>query len=204
MSSSNCCFLTSIQISQDAGKVVWYSISWIFQFVVIHTIKGFSIVNEAEVGVFLELPCFPHDLMNVGNLIYGSSAFSGYSLYILEFSVHILLKPSLKDFEHNLASMWNVFNCMVVWKFFDIVLFWDWNENWSFPVLWPLLSFPNLLACWVQHSHSIIFRIWNSLNEIPSPPLALFIVLLPNAHLTSHSRMSGSRWMITPSCYPGP
>ena len=133
----------------------------------------------------------------------GSSAFSKSSLNIWNFSVHILLKPSLENFEHYFASMWNECNCVVVWAFFGIAFLWDWNETWYFPVLWPLLSFPNLLACWVQHSHSIIFRIWNSLNEIPSPPLALFIVLLPNAHLTSHSRMSGSRWMITDRDYLG-
>ena len=84
------------------------------QFVVICTVKGFSIVNEAEVDVFLEFPCFLYDPINVGNLIFGSSAFSKSSLYIWEFSVHILLKPSLKDFEHNLTSMGNERNCPVV------------------------------------------------------------------------------------------
>ena len=75
----------------------------------IHTVKGFSIVNEAEVDVFVEFSCFFYDLTDVGNLtanISGSSAFSKSSLYIWKFSVHILLKPSLKDFEHYLASMW--------------------------------------------------------------------------------------------------
>ena len=75
------------------------------QFVVIHIVKGFSIVNEVEVDVFLEFPCFFYDPVYVGNLISGSSAFSKSSLYIWNFSVHILLKPSLKDFEHNLAGM---------------------------------------------------------------------------------------------------
>ena len=65
-------------------------------------------------------------------------------------------------------------------------------------MLWPLLSFPHLLAYWVQHFHSIIFRIWNSSTGIPSPPLALFVVMLSKAHLPSHSRMSGSRWVIIP------
>ena len=87
--------------------MVWYS--HLFKnfphFVVIHTVKGFSIVNEAEVDIFLEFPCFLHDPINVGNLISGSSAFSKPSLCIWKFSVHILLKPSLKDFEHYLASM---------------------------------------------------------------------------------------------------
>ena len=71
----------------------------------IHTVKGFSVVNEAEVDVFLEFPCFLNDPMNVGNLISGSSAFSKSSLYIWKFSVHVMLKPSLKDFEHKLAGM---------------------------------------------------------------------------------------------------
>ena len=97
MSGSNCCFLTCIQISQEGGKVVWYS--QIFknfpQFVVIHTVKGFGIVNEAEVDVFLEFPCFLYDPTKVGNMISGSSAFSKSSLYIWKFSVHVLLKPSL-------------------------------------------------------------------------------------------------------------
>ena len=75
------------------------------QFAVIHTVKVFSVVNEAEVEVFLELPCFLHDPMSIGNLISGSSASLTPSLYIWKFSVHILLKPSLKDFEHKLASM---------------------------------------------------------------------------------------------------
>ena len=69
----------------------------------IHTVKGFGIVNKAEVDVFLELSCFFDDLMDVGNLISGSSACPKSSLYICKFSVHLLLKPSLKDFEHYLA-----------------------------------------------------------------------------------------------------
>ena len=107
MSSSNCGFLTCIQISQEAGKVVWYShlLKNFPQFVVIHTVKGFSVVNEAEVDVFFEFSCFFCDPMDVGNLISGSSAFSKSSSYIWKFSVHILLKPSLKDFEHYVANM---------------------------------------------------------------------------------------------------
>ena len=77
----------------------------IFQFVVIHTVKGFSIVREAEVGVFLKFPCFFYDPEYVGNLRSGSSAFSRSSLYIWKFSIHILLKSSLNDFEHNLAGV---------------------------------------------------------------------------------------------------
>ena len=84
------------------------------QFIVIHTVKGLSVVNEAEVDAFLEFLCFLHDLTNVGNLISGSSAFSKLSLYIWEFSIHILLKSRLKDFEHNLTSMLNERNCAIV------------------------------------------------------------------------------------------
>ena len=75
------------------------------QFVVIHTVKGLSILNEAEVDVFLEFPCFFYDPSNVGNLISGSSAFSKSSLNIWKFSVHVLLKPSLENFEHYFAIM---------------------------------------------------------------------------------------------------
>ena len=116
---------------------------------------------------------------------------------------HVLLKPGLENFEHFFASVWVEWNCMVVWAFFDIAFLWDWNENWPFPILWPLLTFPNLLAYWVHHFHSIIFRIWNSSTEIPSLSLALFVVMLPKAHLTLHSRMSGSRWVIIPSWLSG-
>ena len=159
MSGSNCCFLTCIQIFQEADKVVWYShlVQNFPQLTVIHTVKGFSIVNEAEVDVFLEFSWFFYDLIDVGNLISGSSAFSKSSLNIWKFSFHVLLKPSLENFEHYFASVWDECNCVVVWAFFGISLLEDWNENWPFPVLWPLLSFPNLLAYWVQHFHSIIF-----------------------------------------------
>ena len=107
MFGSYCHFLTCIEVSQATGKVVWYSqlLKNLPQFVVIHTVEGLSIVNEAEVDVFLELPCFLHDPTNVGNLISGSSASSKPSLCIWKFSVHILLKSSLKDSEHNRASM---------------------------------------------------------------------------------------------------
>ena len=151
---------------------------------VIHIVKGFGIVNKAEVDIFLELSCFFDDPTDVGLLISGSSAFSKPSLNIWKFTVHILLKPGLENFEHYFASVWDEYNCAVVWTFFVIAFLWDWNENWPFPVLWPPLSFPNLLSYWVQHFYSIIFRICSSSTGIPSPPLALFIVMLPKAHLT--------------------
>ena len=134
-------------------------ISWkIFQFVVIHIVKVFGIVNKAEVDVFLELSCFFNDPADVGNLISGSSAFSKSSLNIWKFTVHISLKPGLENFEHYFTSVWDECNCVVVCTFFGIAFLWDWDENWPFPVLWPLLSFPNVLAYWVQHFQSIIFQ----------------------------------------------
>ena len=118
----------------------------IFHFIVIHTVKGFGIVNKAKIDVFLELSCFFNDPADVGNLISGSSAFSKTSFNIWKFMVHILLKPGLEDFERYFASVWDECNCVVVLAFFGIAFLWDWNENWAFPVLWPLLSSPNLLA----------------------------------------------------------
>ena len=159
MSSSYCCFLTCIQISQEADKVVWHSHFFknFPQFIVIHTVKGFNTVSKAEVDVFLELSCFFCGPTDVDNLISGSSAFSKSSLNICKFMVHVLLKPGLEGFEHHFTSVWDECHCVVVWTFFGIAFLWDWNENWPFPVLWPLLSFPNLLAYWVQHFHYIIF-----------------------------------------------
>ena len=107
MSSSNSCFLTCIQVSQEADQVVWYS--HLFrnfpQFIVIHIVKGFGIVNKAEIDVILELSCFFDDSENVGNLISGSSAFSKTSLNIWKFTVHVLLKPGLENFEHYFTSV---------------------------------------------------------------------------------------------------
>ena len=137
ISGSNYCFLTFIQISQEAGQVVWYS--HLFQnfpqHIVIHRVKGFGIVNKAEIDVFLEFSYFVDGPMNVGNLISGSSAFSKSSLNIWMFTVHILLRSGLENFEHCFARMWDECNCAVVWAFFGIAFLWEWNENWPFPVL---------------------------------------------------------------------
>ena len=107
MSSSNCCFLTCVQISQEADQVVWDSHLFqnFTQLIVIHTGKGFGIVNKAEIDVFLELSCFFYDLADVGNLMSGSSAFSKTSLNIRKFTVHVVLKPGLENFEHYFTSM---------------------------------------------------------------------------------------------------
>ena len=160
MSSSNCCFLTCIQVSQEAVQVVWNSHLIKSFFFVVHTLKGFGIVNKVEIDVFLELSCFFDDPADVGNLFSGSSTFPlpETSLNTWKFMVHALLKPGLENFGHYFTSMWDQCYCAVVWAFFGIAFLRDWNENWPFPVLWPLLSFPDLLAYWVQLFHSIIFQ----------------------------------------------
>ena len=195
MFGSNCCFLTCIQISQEAGEVVWYShlLKNFPQFVVIHTVKSFSVVNEAD--VLLQLYCFFNEPVVVGSLFSGSSAFSKCSLNIWKFLVHILLKPGLENFEHYFPSVWDKCNCVIVWAFFGIAFLWDWNENWQscghcwvFQICWHI-------ECSTFPASS--FRICNSSTGNPLPPPALFIAMLHKAHLTSHSKMSGSRWVIT-------
>ena len=114
----------------------------------IHTIKGFSAVSEPEVDVFLEFSCFFCDPAIVGNLISGSSAFSKSILNIWKFLVQVLLKPSLKDFEHYLATMWNEHTCTVVWTFFGTTFLWDWN---AIVAIAEFSKFLNLLTCWAQH-----------------------------------------------------
>ena len=157
VSRLNCCFLTCIQISQEAGKVVWYY----------HFLKNFPQFCDPHSQRFWHSQkgrsrCFSGTLllflcpMDVRNLISGSSAFSKSHFNIWKFTVQVLLKPDLENFEDYFASVWDECNCVVVWAFFSIVFLWDWNETWSFPVLWPLLSFPNLLAHWVPQN-SIIF-----------------------------------------------
>ena len=160
MSHSNYCFLTCIQISQWAGQVVWHS--HLFknfpQFIVIHTVKVFGLVNKAEIDVFLELSCFFNDPVNVGNLISGSSAFSKSSLNIWKFWFTYCLKPNLDNFEHCFASMWDECNCEVVWPFFGSPFFvigmktdlFQSCGHWRvFQICW--------LTYWEQHFYSIIF-----------------------------------------------
>ena len=128
----NCCFLTCTWFSQEVGKVVWYShlLKNFPQFAVIHTVKDFSVVNEAELDVFfLKSLCFFYAPKDANNLTSCSSSFSKSSLNVWKFLVHVLLKPSLENFEHHFDSVWNQFN-------------WVWKENWPFRVLWPLLNFP--------------------------------------------------------------
>ena len=149
---------------------------------------------------FLERSYFFRDQEDVGNLIFGSTVFSKTSMNIWKFTVYILLKPGLENFEHYFTSMWDEWNCVVVWAFFGIAFLWNWYENWPFAVLGHLCVFQ---ICWHIECSTFTassFRIWNSSTGIPSPLLALFAVILPKAHLTSHSRVSDSRWVwvITP------
>ena len=149
MSSSNCCFLTCIQISQEAGQVIWYF--HLFQnfpqFILIPTVKGPGVVNKAEVDVFLELSSFFNDPTDVGNLISGSSVFSKSNLNIWKFTVHILLKPGLETFENYFASVWDECNCAAVWTslalpFFGIgmktSLFQSCGHCWVFQKCWHI------------------------------------------------------------------
>ena len=136
--------------------------------------------------------------MDVANLISASSAFSKPSLYIWKFSVHVLLKPFLQNFEYYFASVWGECNCAVVWTFFGIAFLWDWNEHWLFQSCCHFWVFQ---ICWPIDCSTLTgssFRIWNSSAGVLSPPLALFILMLPKAYLTLDSRMSGSSWVITP------
>ena len=206
MSNSNYCFLTCIQSSQEADKVVLYS--HLFQnfpqLIVIHTVKGFGIVNKAEIDVFF---------WNYLAFLMTQWILSIWSLVPLPF-----LKPAWTSGSSPFTYCWSrlgefwalLYLCVrqvqlcgslnILWHCVSLGLEW----NGPFPVLWPLLSFPNLLAYWVQHFHSIIFQDLHSSTGIPSPPLALFVVMLSKAHLTSHSMMSGSRWVITPSWLSSP
>ena len=126
-----------------------------------------------------------------------------FDLNIWKFTVHILLKPGLENFEHYFASVWDECNCVIVWtslalSFFGIGmktdLFQSCDHCWVFQICWPI-------ECSTFTASS--FRTWNSSTGIPSPPLALFVVMLSKAHLTSQSRMSGSRSVITPSWLSG-
>ena len=114
----------------------------IFPLIFIHTVKGFDIVNEAEIDVFLGLCYFFDDQADVGNLISGSSAFSETSLNIWKLSVHVSLKPGLENFEHYFTSVWDECNCAVVGAFIAIAFLRDWNENWWLASPVAIAEFP--------------------------------------------------------------
>ena len=166
MSSSNCCFLAHLQVSQETGKVVWYSHLYknFSQFVVIHTVRGFSVVNETEVDStrsrILELSCFFYDPADVGNLISGSSAFSKTSLNSWEFLVHLLLKPGLENFEHYFTSMQNECSCAVVCLWNCLSLGLKWKLTFSSPVATAeYFKFSGLLSAALSQHHLLGFEI---------------------------------------------
>ena len=142
-----------------ATKMVCYShlFKSFPQFVLIRIVKGFNIVGETEVDVFLEFPCFLYEPANAGNLISGSSAFSKSSLGVWKFLVYVMLKPSMQGFQHDLTSMGDEGNCLMVWTFFSTALLDNWDKGWPFPILCPLLGLLDLLTYRVQHFDSIIF-----------------------------------------------
>ena len=111
--------------------MVWYShLSKRFpQFVMIHTVKGFRVVDETEIDVLLKFPCFCYNSVNSGNLIPSSCSFSKPSLDFWNFLVHIMLKPSLQDFKHDLTSMGDVYNYSMVSTFFGATLVENWDED---------------------------------------------------------------------------
>ena len=125
------------------------------QCVEIHKVKGFGIVNKAEADVFLELSCLFDDPIDVGNLISDSPAFSKSSLNMWKFTVHVLLKPGLEDFEHFFDSIWDECNCVVVWTFFGIAFLWD--------LLTPCCPTP-CLPCLPHYRQ--IFNCWAT-REVP-------------------------------------
>ena len=156
MPSSNCCFLTCIQISQETGKMVWYShlLKNFPQFIVIHTVKGFGIVNKADLDVFLELACFFDDPMDVGNLISGSSAFSKTSLNIWKFTVHILLKPGLnfKYYFHCVRWAQLCGSLTILWHCLSLGL--EWKLTFSSPVATAEFSkFAGILSAALSQHH---------------------------------------------------
>ena len=141
--------------------------------------------------------------MDVGSLISGSSTFSKSILNMWNFMVHVLLKPAFKNFELYFARVWDKYNCELVWTFLALPflrigmktdLFQSCGHYWVFQIFWHI-------DCSTFTASS--FRIWSSSTGIPSPPLALFIVVLPKPQLTLHSRMSGARWVITPLWFCG-
>ena len=125
-------------------------------------VKGFSVVNEAEVHVFLEYSIFLHDPTDVGNVISSSSAFSKSNLNIWKFSIHVLMKPSLENLKHCFASVWDECNCAVVWTFFGIALLGglEWKPTFSSPVITAEFSkFAGLLSAALSQYHLLGFEI---------------------------------------------
>ena len=119
----------------------------------LNTVKGFGVIDETEVDIFLKFPWFLYDPVNVGNLISCFSSFSKPSLDIWKFLVCIMLKPGMQDFKHDVTSIGDECNCLVASTFFSTTLLGNWDEDWPFLVPWPLLSLPDLLTYWTWGVH---------------------------------------------------
>ena len=196
MSSSNCCFLTCIQISQEACQVVWYPHLFqnFLQFVVIHTVKGIGTVNKAEVDFFWNSLTFSMNqrMLEIWSLVplpflnpawtSGSSWFTYcWSLAWRILNITLLaceIEGIVQKSEHSLALSF-------LGTGVKTDLFQSSGHCWGFQICWHI-------ECSTFAPSS--FRIWNSSTGIPSPPLALFIVMLHKPHLTLHPRMSSCRW----------
>ena len=155
-------------------QVRWFDIPIFWEFSTVYCdlySQSFGIVNKTAVDVFLEFSCFFDDPMDGGNLTSGSSAFSKSSLNIWKFTVHVLLKPGLENFEHYFDSLWDECN----WHCLSLGL--EWKLTFSSPVATAEFSkFAGILIAALSQASS--FRIWNSSAGIPSSPLTLFIVVL--------------------------
>ena len=143
-------------------QVRWSSILIFFR--IFHSLLWYTqnLGRSHKAEVFLEFSCFFDDPVDVGNLISGSSAFTKSNLNIWKFTVHVLLKPGLENFEHYFASMWDECNCAVVWTFFGIAFLWDWNEKWTFssPVATAEFSkFAAILSAALSQHHLLGFEI---------------------------------------------
>ena len=184
MSSSNC-LLTCIQISQEAGKVVWYSHLFknVPQFVVIHIVKGFGVVNKAEVDVFLELSYFFCDPMDVCSLISASSAFSKSILNILKFSIHIPLNPGLENFEHYFAG--DLGSIPGLGRF-------PWRREWlPTPVFWPG-EFHRLNSPWCHKESDMTEQLSVSLCK-----RVRWVQLCSSLNILWHCLSLGLEWKLT-------
>ena len=163
ISGPNCCFLTCIQISQEAGKVVWYFslLKNILQLVVIHTVKGFQVINKAKVDFFFPGTLLLFSMIQCILAVWSLVPLPFQRLNIWKFSVHILLKTCLENFEHYLDKSVNECNCIVVWKFFGISFLWDWNENtFSSPMATAEFSkFAGILSATLSQHHFLGFEI---------------------------------------------
>ena len=167
----------------------------------IHTAKDFSTADETEIDFFfpLRFPYFLYNPANVGNLISSSSSFYKPSLDIWKFLFSLMLKPSMQDFKHDVSSMGDECNCLMVSTFFCTILLGNWGEDWPFQSCGQSWVFQ---ICWPNECKTFMassFRDLNGFSGISSHPVLLLTAVLFKVHLTLYSRISVSGWLITPS-----